>query len=134
MRTEQTRFFLLGAGAILLVGGSVRFYRVIRTHTKDAMFAPHLLLISLSLLISWKVLRIGMDKSEKTRKDAISLIRSGSVLMMIWAYRLFLLLTSTVQAAHFKSNAFLAVLYVVIGAAVMGAGLWISRRQRPLRD
>ncbi|MEK7747884.1 MAG: hypothetical protein AAB300_02250 [Nitrospirota bacterium] len=126
MGTTLIRYFLLGAGGVLCLGGSVRFYRVIINHTEDPLFAPHLLLVLLSLLISWKILKIGMDQNEKTLKDAISLIRSGSVLMMIWGYRLFLLLT-TKAVAGFRIDAGLSILYVLLGTLVMCIGLKISR-------
>ncbi|MEK7286055.1 MAG: hypothetical protein AAB035_01990 [Nitrospirota bacterium] len=126
MRQASIRHFLLGSGAVLLFSGSVRFYRVIRAHIEDPLFAPHLLLVLLSLLISWKIFKIGMEKNEKTLKDAISLIRSGSVLMVIWGYRLFLLLT-TKETEGLRIDTGLSVLYVVLGTAVMVIGLMISR-------
>jgi hypothetical protein len=70
-------------------------------------------------------------------KEAISLIRSGSVLMMIWCYRLFLLLTTEKPEMRFKTEPLLAVLYVAMGTAVMCIGLRISRtirRQRLLEE
>ena len=127
MQTRQIRHFLIGTGSFLLLGGGVRFYRVMRSHTEDYFFAPHILLASLTLYIAWKVLKIGMQKEEKTRKEAISLIRSGSILMMIWGYRLFLLLSTKNPERGLGISPILAVLYVVMGTAVMCLGLKINR-------
>jgi len=126
VQTKHIRHFLIGAGVVLSLGGGVRFYRVIRTHTKDHFFAPHLLLASLSLYIAWKVLKIGMQKEERRRKEAISLIRSGSILMVIWGYRLFLL-TKEKMMQGISIAPVLAMLYVVMGTAVMCVGLKISQ-------
>ncbi|MBI3359469.1 MAG: hypothetical protein HY037_07845 [Nitrospirae bacterium] len=130
VENKKIRNFLTGAGVLLFLGGGVRFYRVMRTHTEDHFFAPHLLLASLSLFIAWKVLKIGLQKGKQTRKDAISLIRSGSILMMIWSYRLFLLLTQTTSAGGMAISRALAMLYAVMGTAVMCVGLSISRSLR----
>ena len=121
--TKKIRYFLIGAGLLLSLGGGVRLYRVLRSHTEDHFFAPHLLLSSLSLYIAWKVVKIGLQKNELTRKTAISLIRSGSILAMIWGYRLFLLLSKE----GLGISPVLAILYGVMGTAIMCVGLIISR-------
>ncbi len=130
---------LIGAGSILLIGSGVRFYRVIRTHAEDYFFAPHLLLASLSLLISWTIIKAGLSHDEITRRGAISLIRSGSLLMMIWGYRLYLLLTSAarplsgtriIEEGDLGISYGVAVLNVVLGTLVMCIGLKTSRAIR----
>ncbi len=130
MNTKQIQYFLIGAGVILSFGGGVRLYRVIRNHTEDHFFAPHLLLASLSLFIAWKVFKIGLNNEEKTRKMAISLIRSGSILMMIWSYRLYLLLRGAVPEAGLMISPIVTILYAVMGTAIMCVGLKISRSLR----
>ena len=130
MKTKQIQYFLIGAGVILSFGGGVRLYRVIRNHTEDHFFAPHLLLASLSLFIAWKVFKIGLNNEEKTRKMAISLIRSGSILMMIWSYRLYLLLRGAVTEAGLMISPIVTILYAVMGTAIMCVGLKISRSLR----
>ena len=130
MNTKQIQYFLIGAGVILSFGGGVRLYRVIRNHIEDHFFAPHLLLASLSLFIAWKVFKIGLQNEEKTRKMAISLIRSGSILMMIWSYRLYLLLRGAVPEAGLMISPIVTILYAVMGTAIMCVGLKISRSLR----
>jgi hypothetical protein len=130
LNTKQIQYFLIGAGVILSFGGGVRLYRVIRNHTEDHFFAPHLLLASLSLFIAWKVFKIGLNNEEKTRKMAISLIRSGSILMMIWSYRLYLLLRGAVPEASLMISPIVTILYAVMGTAIMCVGLKISRSLR----
>ncbi len=128
----KVRYFLIGVGSILFVGGSVRFYRLIRMHEQDHFFAPHLLLVCLSLFISWRVLKLGWTTKAKSRRVAISLIRSGSVLAFIWAYRLYLLLSSGAAAETEKGSISysLPVLYMTLGTSIMVAGLWMSRSLR----
>ena len=130
MKTKQIRYFLIGAGVILSLGGGVRLYRVIRNHTEDHFFAPHLLLASLSLFIAWKVFKIGLQNEEKTRKMAISLIRSGSILTMIWSYRLYLLMRDSVPEQGLMISPIVTILYAVMGTAIMCVGLKISRSLR----
>lgn len=125
--TKQMRYFLIGAGFLLSLGGGIRLYRVIRNHTEDHYFAPHLLLASLSLFIAWKVFKIGLQNQEKTRKMAISLIRSGSILMTIWGYRLFLLVNGAAPEVGVRLSPILTALYVAIGTAIMCVGLKINR-------
>ncbi len=131
MPTKQVRYFLVGAGSVLLTGSGIRFYRLIRTHTEDYFFAPHLLLAVLSLFISWTVIKVGVSRDEIPRRGAISLIRSGSLLMMLWGYRLYLLIeTGTMGKGGLMVSEGLAILNVVMGAFVMCAGLKISRALR----
>ncbi len=91
-------------------------------HEEDHFFAPHLLLTSLSLLISWSVIKVGLSDQEMTRKQAISLIRSGSILLMVWGYRFYLLATSVQPASYL-----LAGMNMLMGTVVMCTGLKISR-------
>lgn len=128
MSSRLSRFLTVSGWVLLSVGG-VRFYRVLRSHAEDPRFAPHLLVTLLSLWIASSILRVGLGKKEVTKKGAISLIRSGSILLMIWSYRLFLSLKANPQSG----SAFLLYLspfYMVFGAVVMCAGLRISRTLR----
>lgn len=130
MNTKQIRYFLIGAGLLLSLGGGVRLYRVIRGHTEDYFFAPHLLLSSVSLYIAWKVVAIGLQNEEMTRKTAISLIRSGSLLAIIWGYRLFLLSKTRPESGLIT----VTILYVVMGTAIMCVGLKINRAIPVIRN
>jgi len=127
LKTKQIRNFLIAAGFVLSLGGGIRLYRVIRTHTEDHFFAPHLLLASLSLYIAWKVFKIGLRTEDRTRKEAISLIRSGSILAGIWGYRLFLLLSKTQAEQGFSIAPIVTVLYAIMGTGIMCVGLKINR-------
>jgi hypothetical protein len=130
VNTKQIRYFLIGAGLLLSLGAGVRLYRVIRAHTEDYFFAPHLFLTSLSLYIAWKVVKIGLQNEERTLKTAISLIRSGSVLATIWGYRIFLLSKKTPEPGLIT----LTILYMVMGTAIMCVGLRISRSLRIIQN
>jgi hypothetical protein len=99
-------------------------------HEQDHFFAPHLLLVCLSLFISWRVLKLGWTTKAKSRKVAISLIRSGSVLASIWAYRLYLLLSSGAETESGGISYSLPVLYMALGTSIMISGLWMSRSLR----
>jgi hypothetical protein len=122
---------LLGVGVVLLTGSGVRLYRLVRTHTGDYFFAPHFLLTFLSLLISWSIIKVALRHDDMTRKTAISLIRSGSILLALWGYRLYLLaMGSTLQNGGQESASFssvLAVVNIVMGTVVMVIGLKVSR-------
>lgn len=118
--------FLVISGGILLGLGIIRLYRVIRMHEHDPLFAPHLLGASLSVWISYSLLKIGLEKREFNRKGAIRLIRSGSILLGIWGYRFFLFLRSP-ETDGTPLQIYLAPLYVVFGTIVMCLGLKVSR-------
>jgi hypothetical protein len=114
---------LSGLGAGLLVLACVRLYRLIRTHTENPLFTPQLLWPCLSLWIASSVIRIGRQSGEPTRKEAITLIRSGSLLLGIWGYRIY----RDWQAA---SPIHLDTLYAILGGVIMLLGLKISRARR----
>ena len=134
MTIKTVRHFLIGIASVLFIGGVVRLYRLLRSHADDSFFVLHLLVTALSLLISWNVLKVGRQTHEMTRKEAISLIRSGSVLMMIWGYRLYLLTFAASQTRETGSLELamgLGVSYFILGTGVMCIGLWINRSQVP---
>ncbi len=124
--SKKIHQFLITSGSILLILGIIRLYRVIRMHQEDPLFAPHLLGASLSAWISYSLLKIGLKKKELNRKGAISLIRSGSVLLAIWSYRFYIFL-QTPGNSTLPIQAYLAPFYVVFGTIVMCIGLKISR-------
>ena len=111
-----------------MVGG-VRFYRVVRGHAEDPRFAPHLLVSLLSLWIASSILRVGLKKKVLNKKGAISLIRSGSILLAIWGYRFFLFLKHPGETG-IPFQAYLAPFYMVFGTIVMCSGLKVSRHLR----
>lgn len=121
--------FLLGSGWLLLFVGSIRLYRVIRAHEGNAHFAPQLLVAALSVWIATSILKVGMRKKVMDKRSAIRLIRSGSVLLAIWGYRLTLLLRETPGDA-LPLQTYIAPFYIVIGTAIMCAGLKVSRGLR----
>lgn len=126
------RRFLLGSGWLLLLVGAIRLYRVIRAHEGNDHFAPQLLVAVLSVWIATTILKVGRRKRVLNLKDAIRLIRSGSILLVIWGYRLTLILRETSQG-DLPLQAYLAPIYIVIGTAIMCAGLKVSRGIRGKR-
>ncbi len=118
--------FLIVSGWVLFGVGSIRVYRLLRNHAEDPRFAPHLLVAVLSLWIASSIIRVGLRKKALNKRSAISLIRSGSILMMIWSYRLVLQLRN-IDEAGLKLQAYLAPFYIVFGTVVMCVGLKISR-------
>jgi hypothetical protein len=126
------RYFLIGAGSILFIGSGIRFYRLIRTHTENYFFAPNLLSALLSVWIAWKVVKVGLGNNVITRKGAITLIRSGSLLLMIWGYRLYLLVSTKegIGAVSVNLALGLAIVYTILGTGIMLLGLRISRSLR----
>lgn len=131
---EKIHRFLVLSGSLLLTLGIIRLYRVIRMHEEDALFAPHLLGASLSTWIAYSLLKTGLKKRELNRKGAISLIRSGSVLLAIWGYRFFLFLKHPNNAGA-PLQAYIAPFYVVFGTMVMCLGLKVSRGiRRKMRE
>jgi len=109
--------------------GSIRLYRVIRAHEGNEHFAPQLLVAALSVWIATSILKVGMRKKALNKKSAIRLIRSGSILLAIWGYRLTLLIRET-SGGDLPLQAYLAPFYIVIGTAVMCSGLKVSRGLR----
>jgi hypothetical protein len=111
---------LSGLGVGLLGLACVRLYRLIRTHLENPLFAPQLVWPCLSLWIASSVIRIGRRSGEPTFKEAITLIRSGSLLLGIWGYRVY----RDWQAA---SPVYLDTLYAILGGVIMLLGLKTSR-------
>jgi hypothetical protein len=107
--------------------GVIRIYRLLRLRAEEHFFTPQLLAASVSLWMATSILRVAMQKKEMTRKGAIPLIRSGSVLFGIWSYRLYQLLKKGPSPLETKLSVYLAFVYILLGAIVMLLGLRISR-------
>ncbi len=127
--SDRVRWFLKGSGWVLLVMGVIRIYRLLRFHAEEHYFTPQLLAASVSFWMATSVLRVAMQKKEMTRKGAIPLIRSGSVLLGIWSYRLYQILKKS-PSAETKLAVPLALIYILFGTVVMLLGLRISRTLR----
>ncbi len=112
-----------GLGAGLLVLACVRLYRLIRTHTENPLFTPQLLWPCLSLWIASSVIRIGRRSGDATLKEAITLIRSGSLLLGIWSYRVY-------RDWQGAAPLYLDTLYAILGGVIMLLGLKVSRTLR----
>lgn len=131
--SKTIRRFLIGSGWVLSAMGLIRVYRLIRSHGEDPLFAPQLLLTLLSLWIASSILRVGLRNKEMTRKGAIALIRSGSVLATIWGYRLYLVLNRKQDLVDVRIQFYFALFYLLFGMVVMCLGLKISRGLRKKR-
>ena len=122
-------------GGMLLVMAGVRLYRLIRAHMENALFAPQMLLAFLSLWIAASVIGVGRQSGPMPLKEAIVLIRSGSILLALWGYRLY-------QATHTPpppgatggASHLLDILYMILGGLVMFVGLAVSRTLRGKRS
>lgn len=128
--SRRVRQFLMISGLILLGVGIGRLYVVFLSRSEDPFFAPHLLVTLLSVWIASSILRVGLRKKEMTHRAALSLIRSGSILLMIWSYRLYLVFRTVQVPLYLKAHFYLALLYMVLGTVVMLTGLKISRALR----
>ncbi len=128
--SKREQQFLTGSGLILLAMGLGRIYALLRSRSDDSFFAPHLLVTFLSLWIASSILRVGLRKTEITPRAALTLIRSGSILLMIWSYRLYLVLKTVRAPIDLKAHFYLASLYMVMGTMVMLFGLKTSRALR----
>lgn len=128
--SDRVRWFLKGAGWLLLAMGVIRIYRLLRLHAEEHFFTPQLLAASVSFWMATSIIRVAMQKKEMTRKGAIPLIRSGSVLFGIWSYRLYQLLRKGPSPLETKLSVYLAFVYIILGAVVMCLGLRISRTLR----
>ncbi len=130
INTERVRPFALGFGWALFGGALVRIYRLVRSHMDNPLFAPQSLLPALSLWIAISVMRVGRQKGPVTLKEAIALIRSGSLLMAIWGYRLYRGARGVPSPSASTAWPYLDGLYVLLGTLVMCAGLAVSRSIR----
>ncbi len=128
--SKRAQQFLIGSGLILFAVALGRIYLLLRSQSDDPFFAPHLLVTLLSLWISTSILRVGLRKTEMTPRAALALIRSGSILLMIWSYRLYLVLKTVRSPIDLKAHFYLASLYIVMGTMVMLFGLKTSRALR----
>lgn len=128
--SDRVRWFLKGSGWVLLAMGVIRIYRLLRFHAEEHYFTPQLLAASVSFWMATSILRVAMRKKEMTRKGAIPLIRSGSVLLGIWSYRLYQLMKKSSSPVETKLSIYLAVIYILFGTLVMLLGLRISRTLR----
>jgi hypothetical protein len=129
LQATRVRQIATALGVALLVATGVRSYRLIRSHIENPFFAPQILLVALSFWIATSVVRVGRGEGAVTLKEAIVLIRSGSLMLAIWGYRLY---QSTHAATVSKSQERLGVnlAYMAIGTAVMILGLTVSRSIR----
>lgn len=127
--TRGIRFFIISSGIILIAMALWRLYFLFLDRANDQYLAPHLSVTILSLFIGSAILRVGIIGYKATRRNALSLIRNGSIISMIWGYRLYLILR-TVEGRLLKSHIYLAIIYIVFGFLVMSAGLRVSRRLR----
>lgn len=128
--SKRAQRFLTASGLILLAVGFGRIYILFRSRSEDPFFAPHLLVTLLSVWIATSILRVGLRKTEITPRGALALIRSGSILLMIWSYRLYLVLKTVRSPIDLKAHFYLASLYMVMGTMVMLFGLRTSRALR----
>ncbi|TAK01201.1 MAG: hypothetical protein EPO39_14585 [Candidatus Manganitrophaceae bacterium] len=128
--SKRAQQFLTGSGLILLAVGFGRISILFRSRAEDPFFAPHLLVTLLSVWIATSILRVGLRKKEITPRAALALIRSGSILLMIWSYRLYLVLKTVRSPIDLKAHFYLAFLYMVMGTMVMLFGLRTSRALR----
>lgn len=128
--SKRVQQFLIGSGLLLLAMGLGRIYTLFHSRSEDPFFAPHLLVTFLSLWIATSILRVGLRKTEIAPRGALSLIRSGSILLMIWSYRLYLVLKTVRSPIDLKAHFYLAFIYMVTGALVMLFGLKTSRALR----
>ncbi len=129
LQATRVRQVATALGVALLVATSVRSYRLIRSHIENPLFAPQILLVALSFWIATSVVRVGRGEGALTLKEAIVLIRSGSLMLAIWGYRLY---QSTHAATLSKPQEGMGVnlAYMAIGAAIMILGLTVSRSIR----
>lgn len=128
--SSRVRLFLTVSGWVLLAMGVIRIYRLLRLRAEEHFFTPQLLAASVSFWMATSILRVAMQKKEMTRKGAIPLIRSGSVLLAIWSYRLYQLLKKGPSPHETRLSIYLALLYIMLGTFVMLLGLRISRTLR----
>jgi hypothetical protein len=128
--TPRVQKFLVGSGVIFLLLGFFRVYLLAEEYWTDRYFAPHLLVTLLSLVIAGAILRVGLLGERVTRRSALSLIRSGSILLVIWGYRTYLILRTVRSSLDLKAHLYLAAFYVVLGTIVMLVGLRLSRKLR----
>jgi len=130
--TRRVQCFLVGTGVVFAFVGTFRLYLLLASGGSDRFFAPHFLVNLLSLVIAGAILRVGLLGERAKRRSALSLIRSGSILLMIWGYRLYLILRTVRSPLELKAHLYLAIFYVVSGTVVMAVGLRLSRRLRHL--
>ena len=128
--SKSIQKFLIGAGLVLGAMGIGRLYTLFLSRAEDSFFAPHLLVTLLSLWIASSILRVGLGKKGLTRRTAITLIRSGSILLMIWGYRFYLILRTVQSPLDRKAHFYLALIYMILGTLVMLVGLKVSRTLR----
>lgn len=128
--SKSIQTFLIGAGLVLGAMGVGRLYNLFLSRAEDSFFAPRLLATLVSLWIASSILRVGLGKKGLTRRTAITLIRSGSILLMIWGYRFYLILRTVQSPLDRKAHFYLALIYMVLGTMVMLVGLKVSRTLR----
>ncbi len=117
-------------GGMLLVMAGVRLYRLIRAHMENPLFAPQMLLAFLSVWIAASVIGVGRQSGAMSLKEAIVLIRSGSILLALWGYRFYQATRTPPSPGANGSSALLDVFYMILGGLVMLLGLSVSRTLR----
>jgi hypothetical protein len=107
-----------------------RLYLPIEADPTDHCFSPHLLVTLFSVVIAAGVHKAGFRGGRITRRSALFLIRSGSILLVIWGYRFYLTLRTVRSPFDLKAHLGLATFYLISGTAVMLMGLRLSRELR----
>ncbi|MBI3804943.1 MAG: hypothetical protein HY282_14405 [Nitrospirae bacterium] len=128
--SKRAHRFLTISGLIYLAAGVGRLYILFGSRSEDPFFAPHLLMTLLSVWVASSILRVGLRKKEMTPRAALSLIRSGFILLVIWSYRFYLVVKTVRSPLELKGHTYLAFLYMVMGTSVMLFGLRTSRALR----
>lgn len=131
--TREIKTFVISSGIILIAMALWRLYFLLLDRANDQYFTPHLLVTILSIIIGGAILRVGIIGYKATRRNALSLIRNGSIISMIWGYRLYLILR-TVEGRLLRSHLYLAIIYITLGLLVMSAGLKVSRKLKEVRS
>ncbi len=127
IQTQKIRPVAAILGWILCIMAGIRGYRLVRFHLGNSLFSPQMFSTGLSFWIATSMLRVGRSKGEASLKEAVTLIRSGFLLMVIWGYRFY-------QAGNAPKRGMAAlsldILYPLLGAATMITGLVVSRSIR----
>ena len=131
--TASARPVAATLGGMLLVMAGVRLYRLIRAHMETPLFAPQLFLALLSIWIAASVIGVGRQSGAMPLKEAIGLIRSGSILLALWGYRLYQATHHPSPVASVGASPLLDILYMILGGLVMLVGLSVSRTLRGKR-
>lgn len=125
--SRTIRLFLICSGFLFLAIEFFRLYMHYRLWTSANSNSQHLMLALLSIFISAYIFKVGAMGGDLLKRDAAFLVSSGSVLVSIWSYRLFLIFDVIKTPLIRKRLTYVSFAYIFLSLLIIVAGIKIRK-------